>query len=321
MHRLSAAVLLLLVATLGLQWSVEARTQSVDDFLSCMQRGECGLEYVCDYDLAEEQLTGTIARIRSNLDSPILAVWRTSDRDGAIEHPVRIDAHSSHLIRTTSYDTRMIRLIVDEEVVDVLSVRHSRVAVCPEHLACQYLLHACYNTIDDSSCDAGTAFCNTVTGPGNAHAREACIPSCLSSFYGTELENWEGDPFHILETAAFNSYTIPSDAYNDRKSDLVQMYNDNDDSIRDSGLPTLLSDGERKVVAYSAYALGMSPVEGYDAPQANTVITTTSPAAIVAIASLVFTTLLASFIAAYYYMQYKRHITAGQSGDGGQPLY
>lgn len=308
------AALLLLVLACAVLAPAWGKTQSVDDFLTCMQRGECGLEYVCDYDLAEEQLTGTIARIRSNLDNPILAVWRTSDRAGAAEHPVRVDAHSSHMIRTTSMDTRMIQLLVDDEVVDVLSVRHSRVAMCPEHLACQYLLHACYNAIDDDACDRGTAFCNKVTGPGQAHAREACIPSCLSSFYGTELEHYEGDPFHALDTPAFNQYTYDESEYADRDADVVSVYQDNEDALRTTGLPIMISDGEKRLVAATTAALGMSPTGGYTVA-VNTGCPTTCPGLIVLSSVLSLMAILAAGTALYYYTQYKRLITSRPSGN------
>lgn len=307
-------LLVTLLLAVALPRLVHGRTQAADDFVACMQRDECGLEYVCDYDLAEEQLTGTIARIRSNLDTPILAVWSTSSHEGAVEHPVRIDPHSSHLIRTTSYDTRMIQLVVDGTPVDTLTMRHSRAAVCPEHLACQYLLHACYNSIDDDACDRGTAFCNKVTGPGQSFAREACIPSCLSSFYGTELENYHGDPFHALETPAFNKYTYDEADYADRYSDVSGLSQENADALRKTGTPLLISDGEKQLVAATAHALGMSPVEGYDVAVDSTCVAT-CPGLVVTICILVLAVIASAGTAVYYYLLYKRHIS-GRGGDG-----
>lgn len=321
----------ILFALLLLSGALVASAQRAEDFVSCMQEGRCGLEYVCDYALGEADMRGTIARIRSNLDTPLLAKWRTSEHEGAVTHPVRIDAHSSHLIRTTTADTRMIRLTVEDQVVDVLSIRHSQVAMCPEHLACQYLLHACYNAIDDAACDAGTAFCNKVTGPANVHAREACIPSCLSSFYGDELEFWKGDPFQALQTPEFGKYTYSEDEFEERsksrygsgtsEEDRAKLYDDNEDARRDSGLPLMLSDGERRVVGSAAYALHMTPVDGHEVPEIDGhVCPTACPGLIVVISIMVLINFLLIGFAIYYYRLYRgltRSYKSNGSGDDG----
>lgn len=301
------------VCTLLFAMTLSVYASPNEDFMYCIQQGECGIEYVCDYNMRDVEASGTILRIVSNMDYPVLAKWTAISNSGGVptEHPMRVEAHSSRLFRTTGQGAGTVRLLIEDEIVDMITTGRNGAPECPAHLACQYLLLACYNAIDDGACDTATDYCGSVLGPATAHPREACIPSCLVTYYGEELENWQGDPYRGLESESFHTYTPRESETEHSRYQTTGLSHANTEGARYS----TISDGERELVTCVADTLGMSPVEGYDVPLVGNCDSDSNGGLIAAIVLLALACLALLAILAYQYYRRRNLQTFGMGSS------
>lgn len=172
-----------------------------EDWIDCMEKGECGIFPVCSFKLVgcnkNCSLDGFVFKIKNGVDYDIEFYWDVLGVSSE-DHELNVPPHSFRYIDSRASKTHTVRLFMEQgndsspEPVDTAVGFPGN--KCSQEESCDYLMRLCYYSrredpeISDT-CDAYDKFCQASE---NSHSEMACVESCLTSRTSSMLEEISG---------------------------------------------------------------------------------------------------------------------------------
>lgn len=176
------------------------------EFVHCIERGACRFELICPFTLDADMsrcfmetcqpIEGHVMAVHNALEYGVNASWHVV---GNTSHGGRIDMASTS---TRYFDTHLpvgeahsVSLTVDGQDVSIVLLAAANTASnaeCTPDETCDYLLRACYGVQQGQQeatyCTDYARHCHGFAKV-DEERRQACIPSCLDTYYGHFFQN------------------------------------------------------------------------------------------------------------------------------------
>lgn len=168
------------------------------EFVHCMERGACRFELVCPFSLEADPsrcfmeechpLEGHVMAVHNALEYAITVHWSPIGNT-TLGESVEVAGQTTRYFdtRLPADETHSIGLTVDAQTVAIVLLSPEATTPCTVDETCDYMLRACYGVQEgQEAVDRCVDYARHCHGfeKVDEERRQACIPSCLDTYYG-----------------------------------------------------------------------------------------------------------------------------------------